>query len=93
LGATIIGASFDPVAELLAFATDQEFPFALVSDTDRSVGVAYGVARPAGDKFAAFARRISFLIDPGGVIRRVYDVADVATHADEVLDDLRLLAR
>ena len=47
------------------------------------------MARPADDRFAAFPRRISFLIDPGGLVRRVYDVADVATHADDVLADLR----
>lgn len=64
-----------------------------MSDTDRSVGAAFGVARSEGDKFAPYARRMSFLIDPDGVIRRVYDVYDVATHADEVLDDLGRLVR
>ena len=52
------------------------------------MGSAYGVVRPERDQYAAFARRLSFLIDPGGVIARVYDVADVKAHADEVLADL-----
>lgn len=89
----ILGASFDTVAENLAFATAQEFPFRLLSDLDRRVGAAYGVARPPEDKFAAFPRRMSFLIDPEGTVRRVYDVDDVATHADDVLADLAELQR
>ena len=34
---------------------------------------------------------MSYLIDPDGVIQRVYDVTDVAGHAGEVLDDLQSL--
>lgn len=91
LGAVVLGASFDTVAENRAFADDQEFTFALLSDPDRVAGSAYGVTRPDADKFAAFPRRMSFLVDPSGTIRVVYDVADVAAHADVVLDDLRRL--
>jgi peroxiredoxin Q/BCP len=84
----IVGASFDTPAENLAFATDQEFPFRLLSDVDRTVGAAYGVTRDPGEKFAEFPKRYSFLIGPDGIIRRVYDVTDVARHADLVLADL-----
>jgi peroxiredoxin Q/BCP len=84
----IIGASFDTPAENRAFATDQEFPFRLLSDVDRSVGAAYGVTRGPGEKFAEFPKRYSFLIGPDGVIRQAYDVTDVARHADVVLADL-----
>ncbi len=31
---------------------------------------------------------MSFLLDADGIVRRVYDVDDVATHADDVLADL-----
>jgi len=53
------------------------------------VGTAFGVARPPDDKFAAFPRRMSFLIDPDGIVREVYDVTDVAANAGDVLTDLR----
>lgn len=33
-------------------------------------------------------KRISYLIDPDGMIRRTYEVADVTAHADDVLADL-----
>ena len=85
----ILGASFDTVAENLDFATAQEFPFRLLSDPDREVGRAYGVARPADEPYADYPRRWSFLIDPAGIVRIVYDVTDVAAHAGDVLDDLQ----
>lgn len=90
---TVLGASFDSPAENLAFAEAQAFPFRLLSDTDRQVARAYGVARDPGDKFAGFARRFSFLIDPDGVIHRSYDVTDVAGHADHVIADVEQAAR
>ncbi len=52
------------------------------------MGAAYEVTRAADDKFANFPRRHSYLIDPGGLIRRAYDVTDVARHADEVIADV-----
>jgi peroxiredoxin Q/BCP len=90
-GCEILGASFDSVEENRQFAADQQFGFRLLSDADGSVGRAYGVARAAGDQYAAFARRFSFLINPEGLIARVYDVADVKRHADQVLGDLEAL--
>jgi peroxiredoxin len=38
-----------------------------------------------------FAKRIAYLIDPEGVIRKAYTVKDVNVFADEVLGDLRPL--
>ena len=85
---TILGASFDTREENLAFAEAQNFPFRLLSDTDRMTGIAYEVARHPDDKFAAYPRRYSYLIDPGGLIHRAYDVTDVAHHADDVIADV-----
>lgn len=93
LGVTILGASFDTPAENLAFADAQDFPFRLLSDTDRTVGQAYGVARDDNDKFASFPRRYSYLIEPGGRIHRAYDVTDVARHADDVIADVERATR
>ena len=87
----VLGASFDTVEENRRFAADQGFPFRLLSDPQRVTGRAYGVVRAEGDQYAAYALRHSFLIDPDGVIARVYDVADVNGHAAEVLADLQRL--
>jgi thioredoxin-dependent peroxiredoxin len=92
LGAVILGASFDTVADNLAFAEAQQFPFRLLSDVDRRVGTAYEVVRPADDQYAAFPRRYSYLIGPDGTIHRAYDVTDVAAHAGDVLADIERAA-
>jgi peroxiredoxin len=39
-----------------------------------------------------FAKRLSYLIDPEGVIRKSYEVGDVAAHPGEILADLRTLS-
>lgn len=85
---TVLGASFDTVAENAAFAEAHELPYRLLSDTDRAVGTAYEVARDPRDKFSGYARRHSYLIDPEGLVYRAYDVTDVARHADEVIADV-----
>ncbi len=89
--AVILGISFDTPEENLAWAESQDFGFRLLSDIDREVGKAYEVVRPDADRYAVFARRYSFLVDPDGLIRRTYDVADVAGHGESVLVDLAAL--
>jgi len=61
----------------------------MLSDPDHAVGTLYEVVRDADDQYASFPRRISYLIDPTGTIRRAHAVSDVAAHADDVLRDLR----
>ena len=89
----IVGASFDTPAENLEFAEAQRFQYLLLSDVDRTVGTAYGVARDPGDQYADFPKRHSFLIDDHGVVRRTYVVTDVAAHAADVLADLESLQK
>ncbi len=45
---------------------------------------------PGTDK-VNYAKRIAYVIDPDGVIRKSYQVADVNTFTATVLDDLRAL--
>ncbi len=88
MNTVILGASFDTPAENLAFAKDQNFPYRLLSDVDQAVGTQYEVVRDTSDQYAAYARRYAYLIAPDGVIRKAYDVTDVAAHADAVLADI-----
>ncbi|MBV8387797.1 MAG: redoxin domain-containing protein [Acidimicrobiia bacterium] len=90
--AVIVGISFDTPDKNKAFADNENFPYRLLSDVDHQVGEAYGTARPPDDDWAAVARRWTFLIDPDGVVRKVYDVKDFGGHPDEVLADLKQLA-
>ena len=63
----------------------------MLSDVDGRIAEAYGVRRPPGSRWAKVPERRTFLIDPAGVVRHVYDVTDVYGHPDEVLADLARL--
>ena len=76
----------------MAFAQKQGFPFRLLCDTDRTVGEAYGAKKAADEQYPDVPRRITYLIDPEGIVARAYAVSDVKTHPDEVLADLRAAA-
>ena len=56
------------------------------------MGEVYGAKKKPDEQWADFANRITYLIDPEGVVRRVYKVKDVAAHPDEVLADIRALS-
>ncbi len=90
----IVGASFDTVEEQKAFADDQGFPYALVSDPDRVMGRAYEVERDPDHPFAALPQRITYLIAPDGTIAKAYDLNASKTldeHADDLLADIAAL--
>ena len=82
----ILGASFDTPADNRRFRAKFAFPFDLLCDTDRSVGQLYGVA-DAGT--APYPSRTSYLINPAGIVERVYLQVDPSIHSDQVLGDLR----
>ena len=87
----MLGISFDTPDDNKAFAEKNDFPFRLLSDPDKSVGSLYEVLRDPDDKFADFSQRHSYLIDPEGMIAKVYDVTDPGGHAEVVLADLTAL--
>jgi peroxiredoxin len=62
----------------------------LLSDSTRSVAMAYGAADNVEQ---AKAGRVSVLIDENGEVMRIYRPTDVSDHAAEVLRDLAALAR
>jgi peroxiredoxin Q/BCP len=80
-----MGVSFDSVAENAAFAQKYSFPFPLLCDTDRKIGLAYGAC---DDPKAGYAKRISYLIDENGKILKAYDNVSPRSHPAEVLADL-----
>jgi peroxiredoxin Q/BCP len=84
----ILGISFDTPEENKAFKEAQGFPYQLLSDTDFATGEAYGARKGPEEQWRDFAMRKTYLIDPAGVVRRVYEVQDVSTHPDQVLADI-----
>ena len=85
----VLGASFDSPRENRKFRDKFAFPFDLVCDQTREVGMAYGVADAPDDPYAA---RVSYLIGLLGQIERVYKDFDPAAHPDTVLADIEALA-
>lgn len=81
----VLGVSFDTVEENRAFAEKFDFPFKLLCDTKREIGLAYGAARTADE---GHAKRISYVIDEEGKILHAYAKVDPAGHLDSVLADL-----
>jgi len=77
--------SFDGVEDNAAFAAKEGFPFRLLCDARREVGLAYGACE---DAKAGSARRISYLIDERGRVLKAYDQVNPRTHPAEVLADL-----
>ena len=84
-GIEVLGVSFDTVEENRAFAEKFDFPYPLLCDVDRALGVAYGAAEGTD---AQFAKRISYLIDEQGRIRLAYPKVKPDDHLDQVLRDL-----
>lgn len=76
------------MAENKAFADKFEFPFLLLSDPERELGLAYGACDEAA---AGAARRISYLIGPDRVILRAYEKVNPQRHPAQVLEDLASL--
>ena len=81
----VLGISFNDVEDNAAFAEKYKFPFPLLCDTDRSVGIAYGAC---ADSKARYASRISILIDEDGNIARLYDKVNPRDHPAQVLADV-----
>lgn len=74
--------SFDTPAANKAFAEKYGFPYRLLCDVDKKVGVAYGAAQDAS---ASTARRISVLIDPEGKVAKTWPKVDTKAHPADVL--------
>jgi peroxiredoxin Q/BCP len=87
--AVILGVSLDSVDSHKEFCSKESLAFRLLSDKGGAVTKAYGsLASYLGVEVAA---RNTFLIDPAGVIRKVYPKVKPATHSDDLLADLAQL--
>lgn len=81
----MLGISFDTPADNKAFVDKNGFTFPLLSDTDKSVAIAYGAA---GDATAGYPQRHTAVIGPDGTLERLITDVKAATHAQTLLDSL-----
>ena len=84
--AVVLGVSVDSVSSHKDFCTKESLQFKLLSDPGHEVVDKYGSLMMY--KGTPYASRTTFLIDPKGVVRKVYPKVDPATHSAEVLADL-----
>jgi len=91
LGAAVCGVSVDASERHAAFARKYDLPFALLSDRIGAVASRYGSLRDFG--FFKLAKRNTFLVEPKGRVTRVYLGVNPAQNADDVMEDLRRLAK
>ena len=87
--AAIVGVSIDTVDSHKSFCTKEGLNFKLLADPDHAVVQQYGSVMVYNGM--TVAARNTFLIDPNGVIRKVYLKVSPQGHSDEVLADLQQL--
>jgi peroxiredoxin Q/BCP len=81
--------STDRATTHASFADRLGLPYPLVSDRDAGIASAYGVARLGG---WLPSRRVTFVIDRDGVVRRVIESElDVRRHVEQAVQALRKL--
>lgn len=81
----VLGISKDSSESHEDFISKYKLPFTLLSDMNKKVINMYG----AGGGITT--KRISYLIDPDGIIAKSYSKVDPEKHADEVLADVETL--
>lgn len=84
--AVILGVSVDSVDSHVQFCTKESLTFKLLSDATHEVTTKYGSLSHYGPM--TLAARNTFLIDPQGIIRKVYTKVNPNPHSQEVLADL-----
>ena len=83
--AVILGVSFDTVQENRQFAEKFSFPYPLLSDPTRAMGVQYGAADSTS---AGNAKRVAYIIGTDGKVKSVFPKANTSTFAADVLAQL-----
>jgi peroxiredoxin Q/BCP len=81
--AAIVGVSVDSVDSHVQFCTKENLTFKLLSDPTHGVVDKYGSLSQMGAN--VMAARNTFIIDPKGVIRKVYTKVSPNPHSAEVL--------
>ncbi len=89
-GARVWGISIGDSSGKADFKRKHELPFTLLADEDHAVAEEYGAWTKKTNYGRTYwgVQRSTFLIDPEGVIRRVWPTVKAAEHAREVLDAL-----
>lgn len=89
--AVVVGLSEDDVASHKAFCKKHSFTIELLSDPEKKLLAALGVAQSEW-KGTMFWERSTFLVDPQGVVRKTYAKVDPNGHEQTLLADIGALS-
>ena len=84
--AVILGVSMQDEKSHQEFCAKESLTFKLLADTNKEVSEKYDSVMNLG--VIKLSARHTFLIDPNGVIRKVWTTVDVKRHSDDVLASL-----
>lgn len=91
LNAVVVGCSPDSATSHGKFVEKFNLPFSLLTDEDHAIATLYGVWKEKslyGKKYMGI-ERTTFLIDPDGIVNRIWRRVKVDTHIDAVLEHVR----
>jgi peroxiredoxin Q/BCP len=84
----VVGVSADDVASHKNFCNKFAFNIDLLADTDSQLMKTLGLGQSEW-KGMKFWERTSFVIDPNGIIRKVYEKVNADGHEKVLLDDIK----
>jgi thioredoxin-dependent peroxiredoxin len=91
-GIAVVGLSADDVTSHRAFCDKFKFSIELLADTEAKLLDALGAGQSEW-KGTMFWHRTTFVVDPSGVVRKVYTSVKPQGHEQVVLDDVRALKK
>lgn len=89
--AVILGVSVQDEKSHQEFCAKESLTFKLLADTKKEVSEKYDSVMNLG--VMKLSSRHTFLIDPNGVVRKVWTSVDVKTHSDDVLAAIDQLSK
>jgi thioredoxin-dependent peroxiredoxin len=92
IGAVVVGLSQDDVASHKGFCDKYSFTVPLLADTKAELLNALGVGQ-SDYKGTKYWNRVTFIVDPMGMTRKVYATVKPDGHEKEVLADLQRLMK
>ena len=89
-GISVVGVSQDDVASHKDFCNKFAFTIDLLADTGAELMKALGIGQSEWQGMK-FWERSSFIVDPAGVIRKVYEKVNPQGHEQVLLNDIKQL--
>lgn len=92
MGADVVGVSKDDVSAHEKFKANHSLNFTLLTDSDGAVIDSYGAWGKKMFGNEGILRK-TFIIDPSGMVRKVYGRVTPLGHGDQVIADLKTLQK